>query len=175
MPTNNRQQLLTVAAIGAAAFFAGDRLLFTPLTTWWKERSSRIQELRQKVASGEELVKRGAVIRGRWSDMRTNTLPASTSEEQVSKAVEDWSRESGLSITGLTPQWKRDAEDYSTLVCRVDAFGNVESVSRFLYDIEKSPLALKLESIEMSARDNNGQQIALGLQISGLVLNSETK
>ncbi len=175
MPTNNRQQLLTFAAIGAAAFFAGDHLIFTPLTTWWKDRSARIQELRQKVESGEELVKRAPIIRSRWEDMRTNTLPASTSEEQVSKAVEAWSRESRLGVTGVTPQWKRDAEDYSTLVCRVDAFGNIESVSRFLYDIEQSPLALKLESVELSARDNTGQQIGLGLQLSGLVLTPETK
>jgi hypothetical protein len=31
-------------------------------------------------------------------------------------------------------------------------------------------MALKLESIEISSRDNDGQQLALGLQVSGLVL-----
>ncbi len=32
------------------------------------------------------------------------------------------------------------------------------------------PMALKLQSVELSARDNNGQQFALGLQVSGLIL-----
>jgi hypothetical protein len=44
-------------------------------------------------------------------------------------------------------------------------------VSRFLYDIERDPMGLKLETVQLTARDNDGQQIALGLQISGLILN----
>jgi hypothetical protein len=43
-------------------------------------------------------------------------------------------------------------------------------VARFLHDIEKDPMALKLQNVELSSHDNNGQQLTLGLQISGLVL-----
>jgi hypothetical protein len=31
-------------------------------------------------------------------------------------------------------------------------------------------MALKLQSIELNASDNTGQQIAMGVQVSGLVL-----
>ena len=55
---------------------------------------------------------------------------------------------------------------------RVEASGNLATLSRFLYEIEKSPMALKLDSVEITARDKDGQQLALGLQVSGLVLNS---
>jgi hypothetical protein len=48
-------------------------------------------------------------------------------------------------------------------------------VSRFLYDIEKGPLGLKLESVDINSRDNTGKQLTLGLQVSGLVLTSEGK
>ena len=44
-------------------------------------------------------------------------------------------------------------------------------LSRFLYNIEKDPMALKIESVEITARDKEGAQLSLGLQISGLVLN----
>jgi hypothetical protein len=36
-------------------------------------------------------------------------------------------------------------------------------------------MALKLESVNLSARDDTGQQLTLGLQISGLALRPETK
>jgi len=55
----------------------------------------------------------------------------------------------------------------------VEASGNLGTLSRFLYDIEKDPMALKLESVELSTRDNTGQQLTLDLQISGLVLGSQ--
>ena len=36
-------------------------------------------------------------------------------------------------------------------------------------------MALRLESVELSARDKEGQQLSLGLQLSGLVLNPPPK
>jgi hypothetical protein len=36
-------------------------------------------------------------------------------------------------------------------------------------------MALKLESVELSARDTTGQQLTLDLQISGLVLVSQSQ
>ena len=36
-------------------------------------------------------------------------------------------------------------------------------------------MALKLESVELSTRDTTGQQLTLDLQISGLVLVSQTQ
>ena len=42
-------------------------------------------------------------------------------------------------------------------------------LSEFLYSIEKSP-ALKVDSVALSAHDATGQQLTLGLQLSGLAL-----
>jgi hypothetical protein len=177
MKIDNRQQLLVALTVAAAALFAGDRLVFEPLHNWWKARSERVAELRQRVNGGRLLIRREESIRLRWEMMRTNTLPSDTSlaEQQVLKAFDGWSRESGASITGITPQWKNDTEDYLTLNCRVEAAGDLGTLSRFLYEIEKDPMALKLESVELSAHDNSGQQLTLGLQISGLVLAPPTK
>lgn len=173
MTLKNRQQVLIVAAVALVAIFAGDSLLFKPLMAAWNDRSAAVAKLRQQVNEGTKLVRREPSLRGSWDYMRTNTLPAETSlaEQEVLKAFDFWSQDSHVSILSITPQWKRDNEDYITLQCRVDAAGNLATITRFLYDVEKDPLALKLETVELTARDNEGQQLALTLQISGLVLN----
>ena len=61
-----------------------------------------------------------------------------------------------------------------TLECRVDGFGNLSSLTRFLYDVEKDPMALKVEAVEITARDNDGQQLSLALQVSGLLLTPDS-
>ena len=177
MKIDNRQQLLIVLTIAVAALFVGDRLVLEPMAGWWKARSATITELRRQVNDGKRLLQREAAIRSRWDGMRTNTLPNNTSlaEEQVFKAFYGWERESGVSITDTTPQWKNDTDDYMTLNCRVEASGSLETLSRFLYDTEKGPMALKLESVELNTHDNNGQQLTLGLQVSGLALVSKQK
>jgi Tfp pilus assembly protein PilO len=172
MKIENRQQLLMVLTIAAVALLAGDKLIFTPLTNLWKKRAQEIAALRTQVANGAALVKREQAIRSHWDEMRTNTLTnnQSLAQEQVLKALVGWSQESGASINGTAPQWKSDADDYKTLVCRVDASGSLWTLSRFLFDLEKGPVALKLESMDLSSHDNDGQQLTLSLQVSGLVL-----
>jgi len=177
MKIKNRQQFLVVLTIAVAALFVGDRLIFEPLGNWWTVRSQKIATLRKQVNEGKLLLQREQAIRSHWDQMRTNTLPANTSlaEQQVLKSFDNWSQESDASITSITPQWNNDATNYLTVDWRVEASGDLGTLTRFLYDIEKGPTALKLESVDLSARDDTGQQLTLGLQISGLVLTSQTK
>jgi hypothetical protein len=90
--------------------------------------------------------------------MRSHTLPddVSEAENEVLKAFERWSEDSHISISSIKPQWKRIGDDYVILECRADAFGGIEALSRFLYNVEKDPLALKVETVEISSRDDNG-------------------
>lgn len=175
MNIKNREKLLAIAAVAAVALLAGDRLVISPLARTWQERSSRIAELRKSLEQGSVLLERERTIRQRWEGMRTNTLPGNVSaaENTVLKAFDRWSQDSRISITALKPQWKRTDEDYLTLDCRVDGFGSIQTVTRFLYEIEKDPLALKVDLVEIAARDNDGQQLALTLQVSGLLLDPQ--
>ena len=177
MKIENRQQLLIVITVAVAVLYAADQLIFEPLGSWWKARSETVAGLRTQVHNGRLLIKREASLRSDWDQMRTNTLPvnASLAEQQMLKAFDNWSRESGADVNGIMPQWKNDSDDYITLNCRVEASGDLGTLSRFVYDVEKDPLGLKLESVEFSTRDNNSQQLTLNLQISGLVLLAQQK
>jgi hypothetical protein len=171
----NRPQFLAILAGAVVGLLVADKLIITPLTAGWKERATRIAELRKSVTQGEQLILRGDRIRERWDSMRTNTLPddVSSAENQVLKAFERWSDDSRISVSGIKPQWKRATEEYMTLECRADAFGNVHALTRFLYSLEKDPLALRVESVEITSRDETGQQLALAIQVSGLLLNPQ--
>ena len=174
MNLTNRQQLLAVLAIAALALLVGDRLVFSPLAKTWKDRADRIDELQRSVTQGTLLLAREASIRARWESMRTNTLApeVSIAENQALSAFDRWSQESRIGINSIKPQWRRSpAAEFATLECRVDAFGNLSALTRFVYEIEKAPLGLKVDTVEITTRDDRGEQLTLGLQISGLQLN----
>ena len=177
MQIKNRQRLLVILAVTAIALFAGDQLVLSPLTKAWNARATRIADLRTKITQGKTLLQREQGIRGRWEQMSRNALPSNTSaaEQQVFKAIDVWAQNSGVAVSAITPQWKHDSDDYMTFECRVDAAGDLGKLSRFLYSVERDPMALKLESIKLGARDKDGQQLSLGLQLSGLVLNTPTQ
>jgi Tfp pilus assembly protein PilO len=173
----NRQQMLAIGAIAVVGIFVLDKILISPLTHLWSTRADAIRKLQADVTSGKALLKRERDYRVTWDQMRTNTLPndPSLAEQNVLQAFDRWSRETGISVTSLSPQWKHDADQYMTLECRVDATGNLPTVARFIHDIEKDPMAFKIESLEITTKDNDGQQLALGLQVSALVLTPQKK
>lgn len=172
MNIKNRQQVLAFVAIAAVALLAGDKFVRAPLLASWKERSNRLAVLNKSVTQGVQLLAREQTIRARWDHMRTNMLPANIgeAENEVLQAFEKWSQDSRISMTSIKPQWKHGADEYTTLECRADAFGSMQALTRFLYYIEQDPLGLKVEAVEITSRDNEGQQLSLAVQVSGVVL-----
>ncbi|HUR47402.1 MAG TPA: hypothetical protein VMZ27_16080 [Candidatus Saccharimonadales bacterium] len=175
MIITNRQKLLSILAITVIAIWVGDKMILTPLTKLYRTRETRIAELNKSISQGNVLLGRSQSIHSRWDQMRTNTLPSETSvaENEVLRAFERWSQDSKISITSIRPQWKRTAEDYMTMECRADASGNIQALTRFLYDVEQDPMAFKVEIVEITTHDNDGQQLSLALQVSGLLLNPQ--
>lgn len=178
MKIENRQKVLLIVTIAVVALFFGDRILFEPLAQWWKTRQTQVTKLRGEVDHGRMLIRREVSIRNRWTQMSTNTLPANTSaaEQEVLKAFDRWSQDSGANVTSIMPQWKSgNQQNYKTLDCRVAASGDLATLCRFIYDMEKGPMALRLESLALNARDNMGQQFTLDLQVSALALTPQTQ
>ena len=173
MNLKNRQHLLGLIAGGVIVLFALDRLIVTPLSSAWTSRSETIRLLRESISKGQSLIERETITRDLWNDMRRQSLPANASqaEKTVLEAFDRWSRDAGVSVSSIKPQWKRGAtEDYSVLECRVDASGDLGTLARFLYDVEQSAMGLRMESVELAARDTEGRQLSLALSVSGLRL-----
>ena len=172
MKIENRQQFLVVLTAVAVALLIGNSLVFTPLSNLWSERAKQIKKLDRQVKDGKELLKDESNIRRRWNDMHAATLPINTAvaEGQLLTAFNTWSRGSGADLASIIPQWKNDSTNYMTLNCRVEATGNLGTLCQFLYQVERGSIALKPDSVELSAHDTTGQLLTLGLQVSGLAL-----
>jgi len=169
----NRQTVLTVAVGIAVAMLLLDRMVVAPLTSSWKKRAETIDGLRKSIEDGKLMIDRENITRAAWNDMRRNTLPANTSqaEKSVLEAFDQWSRDSRITVNSIKPQWKRgENEEYSLLECRIDAAGDLGTLTRFLYEVEHSEIALRIDSVELNSRNADGNQLALGLAVSGLRL-----
>jgi hypothetical protein len=173
MKIQNRQQALLFAAIACVALLAGNWLIWTPLSHLWTARAAQVAKLRGEIRDGTMLRQRSQYIHNRWTQIQNSSLTKSPSlaEQQMFKAIDNWSADSRADIAAITPQWKNDQDDHSTLDCRVEVSGDYSAVSKFLYDLERDPLAIQVESLELAARDNTGQEFTLNVQISGLMLN----
>ena len=173
LTANNRQQWLMILAGAAVALLVLDSLVFTPLTKAWQTRSAEIARLKKNVAEGRGLIERGPRMQQLWAEWQKLALPkdAAKSEQDVVSAFDRWGRATNVELGSIKPQWKRGlTRNYSQLECRVDATGTISSLTRFLYEVEKSPLPFRVDSVELTSRDEFGQKLTLGLLVSGLRL-----
>lgn len=171
MDPKQRQHLLALAAMLCVGALIGDQLILTPLLNVWDERSTRIVELEESLQKGHVLVSREEPIKKRLADMKESALPGvlAVAENQILRSVDRWEQASRFRRTSMKLQWREfEDEKYRTLECRAAGLGSIETIARFLYELEKDPLPLKLEEVEMTARDESGGYLTLGIVFSGL-------
>lgn len=169
----NRQRLLVILTGVGLLLLVLDRIAFTPLTKAWQANAVEITRLKAQVSEGRGLVGRSAQLQRTWADMQTNALSkdAAQAEQDLISSLDRWGRANQIELASIRPQWKRGSTDRSSLLeCRVDASGSLSSLVRFMYELERSPLALRVDSVEFSSRDDSGQKLSLALVVSGLRL-----
>jgi hypothetical protein len=172
----NRQQFLTILTLTVVGLLILDKIVSPPLTKLWNSRSARIVSLQNQVKEGEARLRNKESLRAHWAEIQKAALDNDTtaSEQQLLTELNNWSQRSGVSIVNIASQPKTGADPaYKTLECRVDASGSIERLSRFLYELEIDPLALRVQSVELTSKDNTGMVIGMGVQISGLVLTAQ--
>jgi Tfp pilus assembly protein PilO len=177
MKIKNRQDFLVVLVIAAAGLWVAVTFVFTPLSNLWSARQKQISELREKIKEGNGLIKREASLRSNWNSKLASALPANTSlaQQQVIKAFANWANAAGVELNTINPQWKNDSTNYMTLNCHVEASGTLGPLSQFLYSVEQGSMALRLDSVELSAHDTTGQQLTMGMDVNGLALLQQEK
>ena len=170
--TNPRQKLLVIGAAVAVLLYVADGI-YGAVAASWSARSKEIAKLRQDVDKGRGSIERGPRTQATWADMEKNALPKdpAQAEQELITAFDKWGRANNVELASIKPQWKRGSnERYSLLECRIDATGTNSSLARFLWEVEKSSLPLRVETVEINARDNSGQKLGLGLVVTGLRL-----
>jgi len=176
MEAKNREWFLALAAGVCVFAFIGDRLVLSPVLEIWSTRSQRIAEVEERLKSGKVLVRRETAIRDRWREMedRAFTSEVSEAEDRILKSADRWAQESGLGLSSLKPRVTQEDEGFREAEFSASGQGDIESISRFLYELERDPLALKLEEVQIGVRDKSGQDLAIEVRFSGLLLTGES-
>jgi hypothetical protein len=177
METKNREKVLLIITGLCVAGMLLNWVVISPLIDSWHQRSQRIADLRKQIADGEMLRRREASIRERWDRMSTNSLSSTptVAERQLFDAFDRWVRESNVTEGSFKPQLKNTDDNYSVMECHAEVTGTYSTVIRFLYNMEKDPMGLQIQGVELTSRDDSGRQISLGLELSGLLLPASTQ
>ena len=172
MTPAKRQRLLVILACSALAILLLDWIVVEPLITHWKLRSAEITVLEKQLTDGTALLARGNTLSSRWTQMQNAGLPKDTAqaEQALISSFDRWGKSAGIELGSIKPQWRKGgtANRYSLLECKIDATGTMSTIARFIYEVEHSTIAVRVENVEISTRDESGTKLALNLTVTGL-------
>lgn len=175
----SREKLLLILTAGVFLFFIADKVVIGPMFETWKQRSTDIDVLREDLDRGEYLVSRQARYEADWGSMKEESLLSdfSSAEKETLTAIDRWASQSRFSVSMLRPTWldgdDEVAEGARKLEIRLSGTGDMRSITRFLYEMERDALAVKVEDVEITARDEKGRELSLDVRMTGLVLAGE--
>ena len=182
---NKREKLLLTFALLAVVILAGDRLVLGPLINSWQTRAANIIQLKRNVEYGNELLPREKSDTKKWERYWGVNLNSTNSvaEDEVLRAIENWTGDSGILLTSVKPQWqnheyeflgKEIAENktysYKTYDVRLVAEGTMREAVDFIHAIESDELPLKIEQLELASREKTGKLISVSVHFTGLQL-----
>src|ERR1700689_2965414 len=152
METKNREKMLAIAAGVALALLLLNYLVISPLIDGWQSRTKQIKDLRDRIANGAMLIRRQDTVESRWDYMRTNALDSNptAAERQLFTLFDGWMETSGGTEGSFRPQLHETDDNYSTIDCRADVSGTMQTILHFLYNMEKDTKAVKINSFELN-------------------------
>jgi len=182
MNLNKRENLILAVAALCITVLIANKFIITPMIDTYHTRTTDISKLKADLERGHYLIKREKDISEDLKKMLASSLPDDTTvvEKQMFAAIERWKGASSLNITAQTPRWEKDVggdipiqAKINKLEIKISATGTIQSIARFLYEMETDPLALRVEDVEITSRDSKGQNLTLESRVTGLVIAQE--
>ena len=177
MVLSKREKYCAVFAVILVAVLVLDRFALTPFLETRKQTRTQKLQLQDKLTRAESLLRRRKALDNKWQEMVRQGVSNNTSEteSQVLHEVRNWSREYGLNLSSIKPDYVKGEESQNESAFLVSGTGNMSSLGQFLYQVEITPLPLRLKDIQISSRQEAADDMSLQVRLSAMHFPTEIK
>jgi hypothetical protein len=138
---------------------------------------ARLDDARKKQEKYEQLFHRRDKLQQVWKDLLASGLKtaAPDAESQALHALGDWAQESGLGLSSLKPEHaaQEDKDQLRQLGFHATGTGSWASIIRVLWRLETAPIPLHLNSVQITARKESSDDLAVQLSIATICYDPE--
>jgi Tfp pilus assembly protein PilO len=155
-------QALIVVVLCGAGLFALWYLELSDLETQIDQRTKQIDDLQRTIAASRvqqkrlEQIKKDAMDLQEKLEMLKMVLPLEKETEQIFRAVQQLSADSGLRVTRVGPRAQIDHEVYTEYPIDLEAHGPYHSVGAFLDRIRQLPRIVNVNALRLQSTASGG-------------------
>lgn len=178
MVLSKRERFVFITTLACVGLFVANSFFVDPVRKKLGDLASDRKMLLGSLNEAELLIGNHKRMEKKWETMLSNGLRNDMeAESKVLDALRQWSADAYLSLTSIKPERISSDNKLKEMVFTVVGKGTLESVTRFLWQIETAELPIKIKDMQLgsSSTAGTGDSISLQLHLSALYLDETSK
>ncbi len=176
MGLSKRERIILIAATASVGLFVAVKFVIDPVQAKREELESQRQQLLGDLNEAELLIGNHARMRRKWNEILSDGLRNETeAESKILAALRQWSGAANMALSSIRPERISTDRGLQEMIFTVAGRGNLESVARFLWQIETATVPVKIKDMQLGSSSESGDSISLQLHLSALYLGDQQK
>lgn len=148
-------------------------LVIKPIVTKWKGIDKKIEANSLKLERNKKMIERKQSIQHDYDSYASSVKMAGSEEEEMAKfltEIESLARSSSVYISDIKPRPVKKVQFYKKYFVELDAEGDINQVSKFIYDIQNSPQLLKIDKFSLGTKGAGTNLLKCHLLVSKILI-----
>jgi len=176
MVMSKRERIILIATLVSVGLFIANAFIIEPVLAKRDELESQRQQLLGDLSEAELLIGNHRRMQQKWNAMLSDGLRNDAeAESRVLAALREWSGDARLSLSSIKPERILSDKGLQEMIFTVAGKGSLESVARFLWQIETAALPVKIKDMQLGSSSESGDSMSLQLHLSALYLGTQKK
>ena len=176
MGLSKRERIILIATLACVGLFVAVKFVIDPVQAKRDELESQRQQLLGDLNEAELLIGNHGRMQKKWNAMLSDGLRNETeAESRILDALREWSGAANMALNSIRPERISSDKGLQEMIFTVAGRGTLDSVSRFLWQIETAALPVKIKDIQLGSSSESGDSMSLQLHLSALYLGSQKK
>ncbi|MDP2942427.1 MAG: type 4a pilus biogenesis protein PilO [Candidatus Omnitrophota bacterium] len=144
-----------------------------PIFTKWKQLDEKISADALKLERNLEMIKRKDAIKSDYEKYASAVKMAGSEEEEMAKfltEIEALATSSSIRVIDIKPRPARKIRFYKNYLVELEAEGDINQVSKFIYDIQNSPQMLRVDKLSLGIKGAGTNLLKCRILVSKILI-----
>jgi len=169
MVLTKRERIILIVTLVCVGLLILSEFVVDPLQNRLGEMEAERQQLQVNLEEAQLLMGNRGAMQRKWNSLVADGLGNDAeAESKVLRALGDWAEEAGLSLSSIKPDRVASDKGLQEMIFTVAGKGTLESVSRFLWQIETAALPARIRDMQLGSGSESESTMSLQLHLSVL-------
>lgn len=176
MGLSKRERIIMIATIASIGLFVAVKFVVDPVQARLDEMESQRQQLLGDLNEADMLIENHARMQRKWNAMLSDGLRNDAQAEgRILEALREWSGAANMALSSIRPERISSDRGLQEMIFTVAGKGTLDSVARFMWQIETAALPVKIKDMQLGSSSEAGDSMSLQLHLSALYLGAQKK